>query len=72
MQLDGMCALVIGGGGEGIGRAITRAYAAAGAAVAVADLDPGRADAAAAESLARVRAMINLAAPDAIEEVIWR
>ncbi|WTZ05109.1 SDR family oxidoreductase [Micromonospora sp. NBC_01392] len=41
--LDGMNALVVGGGGEGIGRAISRAFAGAGAAVAVADLDPGRA-----------------------------
>ena len=47
--LDGMSALVIGGGGEGIGRAISRAFAAAGAAVAVADVDPGRARAAADE-----------------------
>jgi 3-oxoacyl-[acyl-carrier protein] reductase len=41
--LDGMSTLVIGGGGEGIGRAISRAFAAAGAAVAVADIDPDRA-----------------------------
>jgi len=41
--LDGMGTLVIGGGGEGIGRAISRAFAAAGAAVAVADIDPDRA-----------------------------
>jgi 3-oxoacyl-[acyl-carrier protein] reductase len=47
--LDGKNALVIGGGGEGIGRAITRALAAAGSAVAVADIDPERADEAAAE-----------------------
>jgi 3-oxoacyl-[acyl-carrier protein] reductase len=46
--LAGRAALVIGGGGEGIGRAITRALAAAGAAVAVADIDPQRADEAAA------------------------
>ncbi|GIF49371.1 3-oxoacyl-[acyl-carrier protein] reductase [Asanoa ferruginea] len=47
--LDGRNALVIGGGGDGIGRAISRAFAAAGAAVAVADIDPGRAEAAVAE-----------------------
>lgn len=41
--LDGMNALVLGGGGEGIGRAISRAYAAAGAAVAVADVEQERA-----------------------------
>ncbi|HEX5116613.1 MAG TPA: SDR family oxidoreductase [Pseudonocardiaceae bacterium] len=44
--LGGMNALVIGGGGNGIGRAITRAFAAGGAAVAVADVDPDRARAA--------------------------
>ncbi|MGC4747032.1 SDR family NAD(P)-dependent oxidoreductase [Micromonospora sp. DT201] len=38
-----MKALVVGGGGEGIGRAISRAFAGAGAAVAVADIDPSRA-----------------------------
>jgi 3-oxoacyl-[acyl-carrier protein] reductase len=41
--LDGMSTLVIGGGGEGIGRAISRTFAAAGASVAVADVDPDRA-----------------------------
>ncbi|WP_328518341.1 SDR family NAD(P)-dependent oxidoreductase [Actinoplanes sandaracinus] len=38
-----MNALVVGGGGEGIGRAISRAFASAGAAVAIADIDPDRA-----------------------------
>jgi 3-oxoacyl-[acyl-carrier protein] reductase len=41
--LNGMNALIVGGGGDGIGRAISRAFASAGAAVAVADIDPGRA-----------------------------
>ena len=41
--LDGKHTLVIGGGGEGIGRAISRAFAAAGAAVAIADIDSDRA-----------------------------
>lgn len=41
--LDGLSALVIGGGGEGIGRAISRAFTEAGAAVAIADIDPERA-----------------------------
>jgi len=49
MRIDGARALVIGGGGEGIGRGITRAYAAAGASVAVADLELKRADVAAGE-----------------------
>ena len=49
MTLVGKNALVIGGGGAGIGREITRAFAAAGSAVAVADVDPQRADDAAAE-----------------------
>src|SRR4029453_6898792 len=47
--LAGKNALVIGGGGVGIGRAITRGIAAAGSAVAVADVDQKRADEAAAE-----------------------
>jgi len=47
--LAGKSALVIGGGGAGIGRAITRGLAAAGSAVAVADVDRDRADEAAAE-----------------------
>jgi 3-oxoacyl-[acyl-carrier protein] reductase len=47
--LSGKKALVIGGGGGGIGRAITRGLAAAGSTVAVADVDRHRADQAAAE-----------------------
>lgn len=41
--LAGKSALIIGGGGNGIGRAVSRAFAAAGAAVAVADIDLDRA-----------------------------
>lgn len=39
MYLQGKRALIIGGAGEGIGRAVTRALSQAGAGVAVADLD---------------------------------
>ena len=48
-MLDEKRTLVIGGGGGGIGRAISGRLAAAGSAVAVADLDRGRAEEAAAE-----------------------
>jgi 3-oxoacyl-[acyl-carrier protein] reductase len=47
--MAGKHVLVIGGGGGGIGRAITRRLAAAGAAVAVADIDAARTDEAVAE-----------------------
>ncbi|MGY4767707.1 SDR family NAD(P)-dependent oxidoreductase [Kribbella sp. CWNU-51] len=47
MQLSGKRALVIGGGGGGIGRAVTEAFGNEGAAVVVADLDPRRAEEAA-------------------------
>lgn len=49
MLLEGKRCLVIGGGGAGIGRAITRAYGEAGARVAVADVDARRAREAAEE-----------------------
>ncbi|MFD5215261.1 SDR family NAD(P)-dependent oxidoreductase [Microbacterium sp. NPDC058345] len=51
MRLDGRRALIVGGGGAGIGRAITRSLSAAGAAVAVADVDRERA----AEAVDEVR-----------------
>lgn len=60
--LDGMSALVVGGGGDGIGREITRAFAAAGAAVAIADVVAERAHDAAweiAESGARAVALVG-------------
>jgi 3-oxoacyl-[acyl-carrier protein] reductase len=47
--LSGVHSLMAGGGGEGIGRAVTRALAAGGSAVAVADNDSDRADEAASE-----------------------
>ena len=47
MRMDGLRSLVVGGGGAGIGRAITEAYAEQGAAVAVADVDRARAEEAA-------------------------
>jgi 3-oxoacyl-[acyl-carrier protein] reductase len=50
--LEGKKALVIGGGGGGIGRAITQGLAGAGSAVAVADVDQHRADESAAEAVA--------------------
>lgn len=49
MRLDGVRALVIGGGGEGIGRAVSRAYATEGASLAIADVDADRARTATAE-----------------------
>src|SRR5690242_5886688 len=59
--LDGLSTLVIGGGGEGIGRAISRAFAAAGASVGVADVDPDRARAAADELTASGARAVPLA-----------
>jgi 3-oxoacyl-[acyl-carrier protein] reductase len=59
--LSGKNALVIGGGGAGIGRAITRGLAAAGSAVAVADVDGDRAEEAAAELAAAGATSLSLA-----------
>jgi 3-oxoacyl-[acyl-carrier protein] reductase len=50
--MQGLRTLVVGGGGGGIGAAITEALAAAGAELAVVDVDPARAGAA-AESAAK-------------------
>lgn len=49
MNLKDKRALIIGGGGVGIGRAITRRFGSAGAVLAVADVDADRAAAAAAD-----------------------
>ena len=58
--LSGKQALVIGGGGGGIGRAITRGLAAAGSGVAVADIDRDSADEAAAEVAAAGARSVSL------------
>jgi NAD(P)-dependent dehydrogenase (short-subunit alcohol dehydrogenase family) len=55
-RLDGKTALITGGA-SGIGEAVSRAFAAAGATVLVADIDEGRASALAAE-LAGARAAV--------------
>lgn len=47
--LEGQRILIVGGGGGGTGRAITRTSAAAGAQVAIVDIDPQRASEAADE-----------------------
>ncbi|HWD78583.1 MAG TPA: SDR family NAD(P)-dependent oxidoreductase, partial [Kribbella sp.] len=59
MQLTAKRALVIGGGGGGIGRATTEALGNEGASVVVADLDPARA----AEAAEAVRAAGGTAYP---------
>ncbi len=60
MRMEGLRTLVIGGGGVGIGRAITAAYAEQGAAVAVADVDASRAEEAAGAVRATGRAGVAL------------
>lgn len=66
-----MKALVIGGGGSGIGRAVTRALAADGAAVAVADIDQARAEEAAAE-VGGIALAGDVRSDDAVEELVTR
>jgi 3-oxoacyl-[acyl-carrier protein] reductase len=72
--LSGKNALVIGGGGGGIGRAITRGFAAAGSAVAVADAERDRADEAAAEVAAAGAKSLSLTgdvrSPDDIDRFV--
>src|SRR5262245_45450946 len=74
--LAGKSALVIGGGGAGIGRAITRGLAAAGSAVAVADVDRDRADEAAEEVAATGATSLSLTgdvrSPDDIDGLVNR
>jgi NAD(P)-dependent dehydrogenase (short-subunit alcohol dehydrogenase family) len=49
LRLDGQCALVTGGGGDGLGNSVCHRLAEQGATVAVLDLDPGAAKASAVE-----------------------
>jgi 3-oxoacyl-[acyl-carrier protein] reductase len=70
--LAGQNALVVGGGGGGIGRAITRRLAAGGAALAVADLDPARAEEAAAEVAAAGGRAVALAGDVRVGEEVDR
>lgn len=69
-QLDGKRVLIVGGGGEGNGREITRAVHAAGADVCIVDVDPDRADAA-REELAGAggRAVAVVADVRSLEEI---
>lgn len=68
--MDGKNVLVIGGGGEGIGRAITRRLAAEDAAVAVADLDAGRAREASDELRGRGHRALPLHGDVRVREVV--
>jgi 3-oxoacyl-[acyl-carrier protein] reductase len=74
--LAGKTALVIGGGGGGIGRAITRGVSAAGSAVAVADLDRKRAEEAAEEAAALGVKAVGLAgdvrAREGVDQIVVR
>lgn len=75
-MLEGKRTLVIGGGGGGIGRAITRKLGEAGSAVVVADVDAGRADDAAAELTdaggRAVGLMADVREPGAVDDLVAR
>lgn len=75
-MLEGKRTLVIGGGGGGIGRAITRKLGEAGSAVVVADVDAGRADDAAAELTDAGGRAVGLTAdvrePGAVDDLVAR
>jgi 3-oxoacyl-[acyl-carrier protein] reductase len=60
--LAGKRVLIVGGGGTGNGRAISRAMAAAGGDLAVVDLEPARAEEAAEEARAVGRVAVGIAA----------
>jgi len=66
-----MKALVIGGGGGGIGRSVTRGLAAEGARIAVADVDRNRAEEAAAE-VGGVALAADVRVDDEVEAVVAR
>ena len=74
--LEGKRALVVGGGGGGIGRAITAALAAAGSAIAVADIDPQRAQEGAADAVAAGAKAVSLTgdvrAPGVVDDLVSR
>ena len=71
-MLEGKNTLVIGGGGGGIGRAVTRRLGTAGSAVAVADVDAGRANEAAAELTDAVALTADVREPGALDELVTR
>jgi 3-oxoacyl-[acyl-carrier protein] reductase len=68
--LEGKNSLVIGGGGGGIGRAVTRKLGGAGSAVAVADVDAERAEEAAAELTDAVALTADVRAPGSLDDLV--
>lgn len=71
MTLEGKRTLIIGGAGDGIGRAITRSFGAAGARIAIADLDTRSARAAAAEWERRTLAIdVDVRSSDGLESMV--